>query len=77
MTLGLADVTGLTVDAAAARLRTGRVAVTSDGPVRLTFSHLRRGTRVLVNGRAVARAGRRGTAVVRLPAGRTPVMLRP
>jgi pimeloyl-ACP methyl ester carboxylesterase len=77
MTLGLTDVSGLTVDAAAARLRTGRVVVTSDGPVRLAFSHLRRGTRVLVNGRAVARAGRRGTAAVRLGAGGTTVVLRP
>ena len=59
------------------RLPRGRVAVTSDGPVRLGFSHLRRGTRVLVNGRRVARAGRGGTASVPLPAGRTLVILRP
>jgi hypothetical protein len=67
----------LTVDAAAARLRRGTVIVTSDGPVRLGFSHLRRGTRVLVNGRRRSRAGRAGTASVPLAAGRTRVVLRP
>ncbi len=77
MTLSLTDVSELTVDAAAARLRRGTVIVTSDGPVRLGFSHLRRGTRVLVNGRRRSRAGRAGTASVPLAAGRTRVVLRP
>jgi dienelactone hydrolase len=75
MSLTLADVAGLTVDAAAARLRTGTITVRSDGPVRLTLIHLRRGLRVRVDRRRAATAGRAGRARVTLPAGRSVVRL--
>ena len=75
MTLALTDVSALTVDTAAAKLRTGTIAVRTDGPTRLTIAHLRRGTRVSVSGRRVATAGRAGRAVVRLRSGVTVVRL--
>ncbi|HWE12995.1 MAG TPA: prolyl oligopeptidase family serine peptidase [Solirubrobacteraceae bacterium] len=75
MSLRLTDVSGLTVDTSAARLRTGTVTVTSDGPVRVAFSHLRRGTPVRVNGRRTTRAGRNGAAAVDLGSGTAVVVL--
>ena len=75
MTLALTDVSALTVDTAAAKLRTGTIAVRTDGPTRLTIAHLRRGTQVSVSGRRVATAGRAGRAVVRLRSGVTVVRL--
>jgi dienelactone hydrolase len=75
MTLGLTDVSRLTLDSAAARLRTGTIAVRTDGPTRLRIAHLRRGTRVAVNGRRVATAGRGGSATVTLGSGRSVVRL--
>ncbi len=75
MTLALADVSRLTVDSAAARLRTGTITVRTDGPTRLTIAHLRRGTRVTVGGRRVASAGRSGRVTVALGSGRSVVKL--
>jgi dienelactone hydrolase len=75
MTLGLTDVARLTLDSAAARLGTGRITVRTDGPTRLTITHLRRGTRVTVNGRRAATAGRGGRAAVALGAGTSVVKL--
>ncbi|HTU96265.1 MAG TPA: prolyl oligopeptidase family serine peptidase [Solirubrobacteraceae bacterium] len=75
MTLALTDVSRLTVDSAAARLRTGTITVRTDGATRLRIAHLRRGTRVAVNGRRVATAGRGGGATVRLASGRSVVIL--
>jgi hypothetical protein len=69
MTLGLTDVARLTIESAAARLRTGRITVRTDGPTRLSIAHLRRGTRVTVNGRRAATAGRARRATVRLGSG--------
>ncbi|HWE09740.1 MAG TPA: prolyl oligopeptidase family serine peptidase, partial [Solirubrobacteraceae bacterium] len=75
MILGLGDVSALTVDTAAAKLPTGTVTVTSDGWVRLAFSHLRPRTPVLVDGRRVTAAGRNGAAAIDLPGGRSVVVL--
>jgi hypothetical protein len=75
MTLGLTDVSRLTLDSASARLRTGTIAVRTDGATRLRIAHLRRGTRVAVNGRRVATAGRGGSATVTLGSGRSVVRL--
>jgi hypothetical protein len=75
MSLTLTDVSALTVDARRARLRTGTLTATTDGPTRLTLTHLRPGTRVLAHGRELARAGRHGTARVRLGRGRTVLRL--
>ena len=75
MTLALTDVAALTVDTAAARLRTGTITVRTDGPTRLTMAHLRRGTRVLVARRRVATAGRDGRATVSLGSGVSVVKL--
>jgi dienelactone hydrolase len=68
ITLKLSDVSALTLDAAAARLPSGTINVTSDGPVRLSIDHLQRGISVSVDGRRVTSAGADGTAVVSLPA---------
>jgi pimeloyl-ACP methyl ester carboxylesterase len=75
MTLRLADVAGLTLDAAAAKLKTGAITVVSDGSTRLTIAHLQRGTLVLEHGRTVAVANRRGVAAVRLRGGTTVLRL--
>jgi prolyl oligopeptidase family protein len=75
MTLALTDVSRLAVDSAAARLRTGRITVRTDGPTRLSIAHLRRGTRVVVGGRRVATAGRGGRVTVTLGSGRSVVKL--
>jgi len=75
MALALTDVSALTVDTAAARLRTGTITVRTDGPTRLTIAHLRRGTRVLVSGRRVATAGRAGRVTVALGSGVSVVKL--
>jgi hypothetical protein len=75
MRLGLTDVSALTVDAASARLRTGRITVRSDGATRLTIAHLRRGTRVFVNGRRASVAGRSGRVTVSLGSGTSVVKL--
>jgi dienelactone hydrolase len=75
MRLTLTDVSALTVDSAAARLRIGTITVRTDGPTRLRIAHLRRGTRVLVGGRRVATAGRGGRATVALGPGRSVVKL--
>jgi S-formylglutathione hydrolase FrmB len=69
MRLTLTDVSALTLDAAAARLRIGTITVRTDGATRLRIAHLRRGTRVLVAGRRVATAGRGGRASVSLRSG--------
>lgn len=75
MRLTLSDVAALTVDSAAARLRTGTIIVRTDGPTRLSIAHLRRGTRVLVAGRRVATARAAGRATVRLSSGVSVVKL--
>ncbi len=75
MTLALTDVSRLTVDSAAARLRTGTITVRTDGPTRLRIAHLRRGTRVAVNGRRVTTARRGGSAAVTLGSGRSVIKL--
>ena len=75
MTLALIDVSRLTVDGAAARLRTGTIRVRTDGPTRLRIAHLRRGTRVAVNGRRVTTARRGGLAAVTLGSGRSVIKL--
>ncbi len=75
MRLTLTDVAALTVDSAAARLRTGRMTVRTDGATRLTIAHLRRGTRVLVGGRRVATARRAGRVTVALGSGTSVVRL--
>jgi dienelactone hydrolase len=67
ITLQLSDVSALTVDAGAARLPSGTITVTSDGPVTLSVAHLRPGIAVLVDGRPTTRAGRDATATVSLP----------
>jgi pimeloyl-ACP methyl ester carboxylesterase len=76
MTLKLTDVSGLTVDAAAAKLRTGTIRVQTDGATRLAVKRLRRGTTARVGDRRVARAGRGGTLSVRLQPGATVITLR-
>jgi hypothetical protein len=58
MSLDLTDVAALTVEPAAARLRTGTITVRSDGATRLTMAHLR-------SGRVTASPGA-GTSVVKL-----------
>lgn len=75
MALTLGDVAGLTVDTAAARLPTGTITVTSDGPVRLGLAHLPAGTPVSVGGRPVTTAGSDGAAAVSLPGGTSVVVL--
>ena len=75
MTLKLADVAGLTVDAAAAHLTTGTITVSSDGATRLTVSGLRRGTSLREKGHRVARAGRNGVAVVTFRTGSTVIVV--
>jgi pimeloyl-ACP methyl ester carboxylesterase len=75
MTLNLGDVAGLTVDAAAAKLPTGTITVTTDGPVRLGFTELARGTEVSVNGVKVGSAGVDGLAAVDLKTGTSVVVL--
>jgi pimeloyl-ACP methyl ester carboxylesterase len=75
MTLTLSDVSGLTLDAKAAQLRLGTITLHSDGSARFTIEHLQRGTEVLVDGRLVTRAGRRGVAAVTLHSGTTVVRL--
>ena len=75
MRLTLTDVSALTVDTAAAKLRTGTIAVRTDGPTRLSIAHLRRGTRVLVGGRRAATAGRSGRVTVRVGPGMSVVKL--
>jgi hypothetical protein len=75
MRLTLTDVSALTVDAAAAKLRTGTITVRTDGATRLSIAHLRRGTRVLVGGRRAATAGRPGRVTVRVGPGVSVVKL--
>jgi pimeloyl-ACP methyl ester carboxylesterase len=75
MSLTLTDVAGLTVDTAAAKLPTGTVTVTTDGPTQLGLANLPAGTPVLVAGRQVATAGSDGAAAVSLAAGTTAVTL--
>ncbi|HEY2651965.1 MAG TPA: prolyl oligopeptidase family serine peptidase [Solirubrobacteraceae bacterium] len=75
MTLQLTDVSGLTLDATAARLRTGTITVVSDGTTRFTIARLPRGTEVLEHRRVVARAGSSGIAAVNLGRGTTVLVL--
>jgi hypothetical protein len=75
VTLKLSDVSGLSLDAAAAQLRTGSITVTTDRSTRFAIFNLPRRTRVLVHGRRVATAGRGGVAVVRLRPGTTTLRL--
>ncbi|MGA9859679.1 MAG: prolyl oligopeptidase family serine peptidase [Solirubrobacteraceae bacterium] len=75
MTLTLTDVAGLTVDTAAAHLRTGTITVPSDGATRLAFTHLLGGTPVSVNGHRVTAAAADGTAAVSLAKGTSIVVL--
>jgi pimeloyl-ACP methyl ester carboxylesterase len=75
MTLTLSDVSGLTLDAAAANLRLGTITLHSDGSTRFTIVQLQSGTEVLERGRIVARAGRRGIAGVSLARGTTVLRL--
>jgi dienelactone hydrolase len=69
MTLQLTDVSGLSLDARSARLRTGKITVHTDGRTRFEITRLVRGTLVLEHHRVVARAGRSGTVSVRLRKG--------
>ncbi|HEX4012245.1 MAG TPA: prolyl oligopeptidase family serine peptidase [Solirubrobacteraceae bacterium] len=75
MTLTLTDVAGLTIDTAAAKLSTGTITVTTDGPNQLGLANLPAGTPVLVAGRQVTTAGSDGAAAVSLTAGTTAVTL--
>jgi hypothetical protein len=75
MRLTLTDVSVLTLDAAAARLRIGTITVRTDGATRLNIAHLRAGTRALVGGRRAATAGRSGRATVSLGSGVSVVKL--
>jgi pimeloyl-ACP methyl ester carboxylesterase len=75
MTLTLADVAGVTVDAAAGHLTTGTITVRSDGATRLTVSGLHRGTPLREKGHRVARAGRNGVAVVKLRTGSSKLVI--
>lgn len=75
MTLTLSDVSALTLDASAARLRLGTITLHADGTTRFTIIHLQRGTEVLEHGRVVARAGRRGMAAVTVRSGTTVLRL--
>jgi Prolyl oligopeptidase family len=71
MTLDLTDVSGLTIDDSAARLPTGTITLTSDGPSRLGIINLPPGTGVYEGPRRVALAGRSGAVSVSLEGGRT------
>jgi hypothetical protein len=75
MTLKLTDVSGLSLDAAAARLKTGTITITTDHSTRFTIFNLPRGTQVLERGRRVATANRKGIAVVTLRRGTTVLRL--
>ena len=75
MTLTLSDVSALTLDAQAAKLRLGTITLHSDGSTRFTIEHLQRGTEVLEHGRIVARAGRSGVAAVTIHSGTTVLRL--
>jgi predicted esterase len=75
MTLTLSDVSALTLDALAAKLRLGTITLHSDGRTRFTIAHLQRGTEVLENGHLVARAGARGVAAVTVHSGTTVLRL--
>lgn len=66
--LTLTNVATLTVDAAAARLPHGTASVTSEGPTRLTLTHLSPGARVLDCSR-VLRVGADGQVSIPLPSG--------
>jgi hypothetical protein len=76
MTLDLTDVSGLTIDDSAARLPTGTITVTSDGPSRLGMINLPPGTGVYEGARRVALARRSGAVGVSLGGGRTVLVLR-
>jgi dienelactone hydrolase len=71
MTLTLTDVGGLTVDATAAKLRTGTIKLVSDGSTRLALTHLQPGTEVLERTRELTSADAGGTATVTLGSGTT------
>jgi dienelactone hydrolase len=75
MTLTLSDVSALTLDARAAKLRLGTITLHSDGSSHFTIICLQRGTEVLERGRVVARAGARGTATVTVRSGTTVLRL--
>jgi hypothetical protein len=75
MTLTLTDVAALTLDARAAKLRSGTITLHSDGRARFTIARLLRGTEVLEHGRVVARAGARGVAAVTIGSGTTVLKL--
>ncbi len=75
MTLNLTDVAGLSIDATAARLKTGTITLHTDRSTRITIIRLAPGTQVLEHGRRVAAAGRRGTAAVTVPSGTTVLTL--
>jgi dienelactone hydrolase len=77
MTLKLADVAGLTVDARTAKLPLGTITVTSDGASRIAFTGLQRGTKVFRHGALVAQVGLAGTAEVPIRAGTTVIVLGP
>ena len=64
------DVAGFGIDLARARLRHGRITVTSDGALRLVLRRAVAGSVVRRGGRIVARA-HPGRLVVRLPRGTT------
>ena len=75
MTLRLTDVSALSLDARAARLRIGTITIHADGRTSFRITGLARGTLVLERRRVVARAGRSGIVSVRLRAGRTVLVL--
>ncbi len=75
MTLTLTDLAALGLDAAAAKLKTGTIRITTDHLTRFTIFNLPRGTEVLEHGRRVATAGPGGTAAVTLHSGTTVLTL--
>jgi dienelactone hydrolase len=75
VTLKLQNVSALSLDAAAAKLKTGTITITTPRSTRFTIFDLPRGTQVLEHGRRVATAGRNGLAGVTVHAGTTVLTL--
>jgi ferric-dicitrate binding protein FerR (iron transport regulator) len=75
MTLRLTDVVGLSLDAAAAKLKTGTITIFTDRGTRFEIKNLARGTQVLERGHRVAAANRHGVVSVNLHSGKTVLML--
>lgn len=75
MSLNLTDVSGLSIDAVAAKLPTGTITAVTDGTTHLTVEHLESGTEVLEHARRVTTAGADGVASVNLGPGSTVLTL--